>query len=178
MLALAYSEAAALLRNPSDTRIGAIIAIIGQREYAVDVSSTPHHLILDFDDTEVPDADDPLQAARLGIRQREAAAIGLRLTPPTPEHARRIIDFAETLRDLDGVLLCHCLGGVSRSPAAALLCLAAWTGPGHEEYCARHLLSIRPCAQPHPDLVSFGDELLNREGALIEALRRSQRMPP
>jgi predicted protein tyrosine phosphatase len=60
------------------------------------------------------------------------------------------------------------------SEAAALLCLVTWTGPGHEEYCVRHLLSLRPCAIPHPDLVSFGDELLQRRGVLIKAMERIQ----
>jgi predicted protein tyrosine phosphatase len=44
--------------------------------------------------------------------------------PPTLEHARLIIDFAKSISEIEGGLLCHCLGDVSRSPAAALICLA------------------------------------------------------
>src|SRR5262245_39343860 len=148
ILVLGYSEAAMLLRNPGEVRIGAVISIAGQREYAVEVGSVPH-LILSFDDTEAPNPNDPLQAARLGIRTRDAAAIGLKLIPPSREDAQRIIDFSNSIREISGVLLCHCLGGVSRSAAAALICLATWTGAGHEDYCFSKLIEARACALPH-----------------------------
>lgn len=126
ILVLSYSEAAMLFRNPGHPRIDALIAIKGQREYAVDVPDIPHSLILDFDDCEAPSTTDPMHASQIRLRQREAAEIGLRLCPPTMDHARQIIEFAQSIRDVEGTLLCHCLGGVSRSPAAALLCLACW----------------------------------------------------
>lgn len=53
----------------------------------------------------------------------------------------------------------------------ALLCLATWTGPGCEKYCVEHLLYIRPAAVPHLDLVTFGDELLQRRGKLVQAIQ-------
>ncbi len=103
-------------------------------------------------------------------RQRQAAELGLSLSPPTMEHARLIIEFAHSIRAVEGLLLCHCLGGVSRSPAAALLCFAAWTGRGNERACVERLLEIRACALPHRDLVGYGDTLLRRNGELISAL--------
>src|SRR5437016_542850 len=93
ILALGYSEAAMLLRSPKDIKVGAIIAIAGQREHTVDVAGFDRHLVLRFDDAEAPNANDPLHVARISLRQREAAAIGLILRPPTMDDARRIIEF-------------------------------------------------------------------------------------
>src|SRR5262249_26459958 len=56
---------------------------------------------------------------------------------------------------------------------AALLCLATWTGPGQEAYCVEYVRSVRKCAQPHEDIIAFGDKLLGRGGALIAAVEKS-----
>lgn len=174
IIVLGYSEASMLLRKSDSADIRAIIAIHGQREYPVNLEGVPHSLVLQFDDTEAPNESDPIEASRLRLRQREAAEIGITLTPPTMDHAQRIIEFARAIHTIEGTLLCHCQGGISRSPAAALLCLATWTGPGRERDCVRQLLSARPCAAPHPDLVRFGDKLLLRNGALVDELQRAQ----
>lgn len=177
VLILGYAEAAMLLRrHESAGDVRAILAIHGRREFPVETDGVPHSLVLRFDDTEAPSATDPLHAARVRIRQRDAADNGLILVPPTLDHARAIIQFAQALRDLDGILLCHCMAGVSRSTAAALLCLATWTGPGRERYCIEHVLAVRPCAVPHADLVAFGDQLLQRDGNLMEAVRSTVRI--
>jgi len=170
VLVLGYSEASMLLKRPDSAKVRAIIAIHGLREYPVAVHDVTHSLILQFDDTEAPSSSDPIHAARIRFRQRRAADDGLVVVPPSVEHARRIIDFALAIREIDGMLLCQCQGGVSRSPAAALLCLATWTSPGRERDCVAQLFDTRPSAVPHRDLVRFGDELLHRNGDLLQAL--------
>lgn len=172
ILVMGYTEAAMLLRKPGDVRIAAVIAIHGQREYPVSMDGVYKSLILQFDDTETPINDDLLQASRIRQRQREAEQMGLILSPPTLDHSRQIIDFARSLAGMDGTLLCHCLGGISRSAAAAILCLATWLGSGNEDECIRYVLKIRPSAMPHRDVIGFGDELLGRNGKLIESLDR------
>lgn len=171
LLVLGYSQAAMLLRKPDRSGVEAIIAIHGQREYPVDTDGVRHSLILDFEDTEAPSRTDPIHAARIRMRARKAAEIGLRLTPPAPDHAKSVIEFAQSIRTMKGALLCHCHGGISRSPAMALLCLATWTGPDREKYCVEHLLAICPAAVPHLDLVTFGDEFLQRKGKLVQAIQ-------
>ncbi|HKQ49791.1 MAG TPA: hypothetical protein VJZ71_17080 [Phycisphaerae bacterium] len=170
ILILGYSEAAMYLRQPEAAHVSAIVAIHGQREYSVETSRATHALVLQFDDSEAPDETDLEQRARYGIRRREAAEIGVILNPPTEEHARSIIEFARRVGAINGVMLFQCLAGISRSPAAALLCLAEWTGAGHEHECVEHILKLRPAAQPHRDLVRFGDKILAREGRLLSAL--------
>src|SRR5262249_489441 len=81
---LDYLGAASLLSTPARAAsVGALIAIHGQREYPVEAPGVAHRLVLRFDDTEVPSRTDFIQAARIRMRQREAAAIGLVLAPPT-----------------------------------------------------------------------------------------------
>lgn len=158
-----------LLRKPGSLPVSAILSIRGQREHAVDPPDRVPHLVLQFDDA-MPAPDDPLEASRARLRQRDAADVGLILQPPTIDHARRIIEFGEIHRNAPGPILFQCLAGISRSPAAALICLATWTGPGSEIDCVRVLLRQRPSALPHRGLVAFADDALGRDGALVSAL--------
>lgn len=89
--------------------------------------------------------------------------------PPTREQAREIIEFARSIGGAGGTLLCHCNAGLSRSPAAALICLATWLPPGAEREAAERIARIRPGARPHGELVRFADDLLARDGALVAA---------
>jgi predicted protein tyrosine phosphatase len=171
---LGYSEAGMLLRQPETANVQAVLSIHGQHEHPLDAPGVSARLLLQFDDAESGNRGDSLDAARMRWRQRDAAEIGLTLNPPTVDHARSIIEFARSIQTLDGALLCQCAGGISRSPAAALLCLAAWTGPGHEDTCVERLLAIRPSAVPHAGLVEFGDQILGRGGALAAALCRAR----
>ncbi|MGN6369541.1 MAG: hypothetical protein ACTHN5_14885 [Phycisphaerae bacterium] len=105
-------------------------------------------------------------------RARSSSNVGPRA--PRREHAAAIIDFARKVQSVDGILLVHCTGGRSRSPAAAVLCLAAWLGPGEEEGAAREVFRMRPGCSPHRELVRFGDEVLGLRGNLIAAVDRAQ----
>ena len=172
LLVLGYSEAAMLLGQSNTPEVTAIISIHGRNEYPLDVSGIRHRLVLHFDDADVIDMSDPQRALGPWARQRWSAQQGRPLTPPQIEDARAIIEFARVVAGLDGVVLCQCQGGVSRSSAAALLCLATWSEEGQEQACLEQVLRIRPCAAPHPDLIRFGDQLLNRSGKLIGALNK------
>lgn len=167
---LGYAQAAAYIRSAP---IDSLISIAGSREHAVEVE-VAHRLDLSFDDAPSQLGSDPLEDYRARQRRRQAEAVGLRLDPPTEKHAQCILDFADSIKALEGTLLCHCQGGVSRSPAAALLCLACWSSPGQETACVQALFATCNHASPHLGLVTFGDRLLERDGRLIAALH-SQR---
>lgn len=173
ILVLGYAEAMMLLKPPTDIQLTAVIAIHGFREFAVETEAT-HRLDLNFDDIPIEMTDDALAAYRSRLLQRQAAQVGLQLTPPQESHAQQIIDFARSISDLQGTLLCQCQGGISRSAAAALLCLATWTDIGQEAACVEYLLNVRPGAQPHAGLVSVGDRLLCRQGKLMAAVADAQ----
>jgi predicted protein tyrosine phosphatase len=170
ILMFGYSEASMLMRQPQGSQVGAIISIHGLHEYAVEAPLVARRLTLRFDDVDVPDPNDALGMYRSWAHRKWGVEIGRPMTPPAPEDAAAIIGFARSIRDMDGTLLCHCHAGISRSPAAALLCLATWTGPGRERDCVEQLMQIRPAAVPHVGLVGFGDALLGRQGDLVKAL--------
>jgi len=165
---LGYSEAAMFLGRAPRQDVSAIISIHGTREFAVDYSS-PYRLDLSFDDVEVPLPDDNDAIVRQYSRERWNRQNGLTEVAPTKADVGAIIRFAEQVRDIDGILLCHCGGGMSRAPAAALICLAVWKGPGLEKECAKAVLQARAGAVPHRGLIRLADELLGRDHKLVDA---------
>jgi len=92
-------------------------------------------------------------------------------SPPTMEDLRSAIDFFLKARnDPSFVVLFHCDQGASRSPAVALVCLAAVLGEGKESKAFEEVLSVRPEAIPNQYVVRLGDDLLSRNGGLVHAL--------
>lgn len=174
IVALGYSEAAMVRARPDAGDVRAVISIHGRREFPIE-AHVRHRLVLQFDDEDVPDATDPLAVYRSHVRLKWAAEQGLDLRPPSAEDAAAITDFAGKVRHVSGTVLCQCAGGISRSPAAALLCLAVWTGEGREQWCVDELLRLRPAAAPHRDLTRFGDALLGRDGRLTRAVIDARR---
>jgi hypothetical protein len=67
-----------------------------------------------------------------------------------------------------GPILIHCLAGVSRSTAAALIALAL-VADGREAEAARRLREAAPHASPNRRIVMLADRLLGRRGRLVLA---------
>jgi predicted protein tyrosine phosphatase len=96
---------------------------------------------------------------------------------PEPEHVEAILRFGHEVADgrderVEGHLLVHCHMGVSRSTAAMLTLMAQAEPEESEERLFARLVEIRPQAWPNSRMVAFADELLSRDGRLVEALRR------
>lgn len=161
------------LRGSPPPNVAGIISIHGRREFGVE-AEVPHRLDLAFDDAEVAADGDFMAMQRALSRKRWNEQNNLVEVPPTREDAAAIIAFAREVRSADGTVLCHCGGGMSRAPAAALICLATWRGPGAEAESVADILRLRRGAIPHGGLVRFGDELLRRDGALPQALANAQ----
>ena len=168
LVVLGYSEAAMFLRRRPAPPL-AVISIHGGREFAVD-ADCPRRLDLTFDDVDEPQPGDAMGLLKTQARRRWAAQNGLVETPPTQSDAAAIVTFAEGLRGANGTILCHCAGGMSRAPAAALICLATWAEPGAEAACVEAVRRLRQGAVPHAGLVRYADHLLGRGGALVSAL--------
>jgi len=64
-------------------------------------------------------------------------------------------------------ILVSCDYGASRSPGLAYVLLADQYGSGHEAEALRTVLAIRSGAVPNSLVVKLGDQLLNRQGALL-----------
>jgi predicted protein tyrosine phosphatase len=102
---------------------------------------------------------------RLEIDDVEAPAPGW--IHPDEVHIQRLIEFLRQARPGEAVLM-HCLAGISRSPAAALIALAL-DAVGLEGEAARHLRVHAPHAEPNRRMIAVADRLLEREGRLIRA---------
>jgi predicted protein tyrosine phosphatase len=85
----------------------------------------------------------------------------------TEEQVWEAIDFA---RGRESVLV-HCHVGIGRSTAIALAILADQYGLGYEQDALKALLAIRPEAVPNLHIVALADDLLFRDGKLLEAVR-------
>jgi predicted protein tyrosine phosphatase len=157
------------LRGTSGADVAAIISIHGRREFGVE-AEVPRRLDLAFDDVEAPRPDDGVGVLRAASLRRWGELNGLVQVAPVRADAEAIARFAEEARGVEGLVLCHCGGGVSRAPAAALICLAVWCGAGTEAECVAEVLGLRRGAVPHDGLVGMADEVLGRGGRLVEAL--------
>jgi predicted protein tyrosine phosphatase len=170
LIVLGYSEAAMFLRMTPLPKVDALISIHGAREFGIEVNVS-HRLDLTFDDAEVPVVGDVVSMLRVSSRKRWAEQNGLVEVLPTAEDAMAIIRFAELIGAASKVVLCHCGAGMSRAPAAALICLAVWGGTGTEADCLAEVRKLRRGAVPHVGLVRFADQILGREGKLFDVVR-------
>lgn len=96
---------------------------------------------------------------------------------PEQEDVAAVLEFGRALAaapERVGHLLVHCHMGISRS-TAALSILLAQSAPGQEREALARVQEIRPRGWPNSRMIRFADELLNRDGALIAALKAHQR---
>ena len=94
---------------------------------------------------------------------------------PTRNDMMRLIGFGNRVcsENADVTVLLHCAAGVSRSPAAAFILLAACLGPGREqdamkktaENCESRLI------QPNILMVRYADSILERGGSMIRVVQ-------
>jgi predicted protein tyrosine phosphatase len=88
-------------------------------------------------------------------------------TAPDRVHVDTLINFLRT-SPLQGSILIHCLAGMSRSPAAALIAMVL-DAPGCEREAAKVLREAAPFAEPNRLLIRLADEALARGGRLVAA---------
>lgn len=116
---------------------------------------TPAHLVLRFEDV-------------------DSFSTGLRIA--REEEVWQALDFARQYAAQS--LLVHCFHGVGRSAAVALGVLADRLGPGRELQAVDDLFCMRPEATPNLVVTALADRLLQRGGALTEALRSIEATRP
>jgi predicted protein tyrosine phosphatase len=104
---------------------------------------------------------------RLGINDVVDVAAGE--NPPLKQHVEQLLAFA---RDwpADAPMLVHCWAGISRSIAATYIILCDRLGRGSELYAAKAIRSRARHAYPNALLVQYADELLERQGRMIDAI--------
>ena len=90
-------------------------------------------------------------------------------TPPDDLHVRELIAFAKGW-DRRQPMLIHCWAGISRSTASALTVACMLSEPGREAEIAKLLRTQAPHAQPNRRLVALADDILARNGRMVDAL--------
>lgn len=91
------------------------------------------------------------------------------LTMPGRQHVEALLDFARAW-DRSKPLVINCYAGISRSTASAYIIAAALAPERDERELAQTLRGQSPSATPNPRLIAIADEMLGREGRMIEAI--------
>lgn len=123
-----------------------IITALGKKD--IIPSMGDHHLVLEFDDTEVIDPTEQWVAF-------------------TPEHLDRVLAFTADLQPFHRLLV-HCRAGKSRSTA---IMMGVLMQHGHSaEEAFQSVLDIRPVAIPNRHIVDLIDQRLETGGTLTEVV--------
>ena len=153
------------------------ITICGLSELAGHAHAGFSH-VLSILDPAWPDPDDFRRYGphrRVVYRFDDVVEVGFGYTAPTRRDVAGILEFGRELLDQPPEqLLIHCHAGVSRSTATAAM-LMAQNNPGRERDVFEELERMRPRSWPNALMVRIADALLEREGALLAALRAHQR---
>lgn len=95
---------------------------------------------------------------------------------PAVAHVEEILRFGRSLSraeaERDCHLLVHCHMGVSRSTAAVAAILAQEDPCRDEDELFELLAAVRPQVWPNSVMIAHADELLGRNGRMVQALRR------
>ena len=111
---------------------------------------------------------DFLPREKLLLAFNDVLAPGPGLVAPDDSIAAAIIAFASACARGE-TILAHCWMGVSRSPAAAYI-IACARAPGEERAIAKTLRRRSPVATPNRLLVALADDLLGRDGRMVDAI--------
>jgi predicted protein tyrosine phosphatase len=129
----------------------------------------PRHLVSVLQEDEQPPTPPEISRERhfrLEIDDITQPAPGL--VVPQPDHIESLIHFLSSC-DRDSSILFHCIAGLSRSPAAALIALVLHA-EGREDEAARILRRAAPHVFPNRRMIELADGLLGRGGRLVAAL--------
>jgi Predicted protein tyrosine phosphatase len=98
------------------------------------------------------------------------------ITEPMPghilashEHMQQILDFGRSW-NRKAPLLVHCFAGISRSTAAAYAIACDLVPHMDETVLARTLRQLSPGATPNIHLIRLADDLLDRQGRMVDAI--------
>ncbi len=87
---------------------------------------------------------------------------------PERHHVEDLIEFMRVWKHEDDPLPIHCVAGISRSMASALIALVLKAGVREIE-AAKSIRAAAPHAHPNRRIVALADEILGLEGRLIAA---------
>lgn len=85
-------------------------------------------------------------------------------------HIEQVLTFVRSW-DRQSPLVFHCWAGVSRSTAAAYISACALAPERNEAELAQSLRLASPIATPNARFIALADDILGRQGRMVEAIR-------
>lgn len=92
------------------------------------------------------------------------------MVAPAAAHVESLLAFAQAW-DRAAPLAINCYAGISRSTAAAYIVAAALAPQRAETEIAARLRAASPSATPNARLIALADDLLGRQGRMVDAIR-------
>ncbi|MCB8820265.1 tyrosine phosphatase family protein [Microvirga rosea] len=89
---------------------------------------------------------------------------------PVADHIEQLLTFVRTW-GRENPLVFHCWAGISRSTAAAFISACALVPERDEVEIAQALRLASPTATPNARFVALADDILGRQGRMVEAVR-------
>lgn len=135
------------VRSTGASHVITVMADVGQvvRPPSVDASN---HLVISMDDI---------------------IAVVDGFTAPSADHVERVIGFGRSW-DRAAPMVIHCYAGISRSTASAFAIACALNPERSEVSIAQKMREDSPTAYPNRLIVTHADQLLGRNGRMIQAL--------
>lgn len=90
---------------------------------------------------------------------------------PASEHVETLLAFVKRW-EREAPLVFHCYAGISRSTAAAFITACTLAPERPEAAIAAALREASPTATPNARLVAIADDVLGRQGRMVDAVRR------
>jgi len=130
----------------------------------------PSHLISLLGEESMIDTPDAIAAGNhLKLAMNDISAPQQGYVTPGQTHVKRLIRFIEDWPQTSPLLI-HCWAGISRSTAAAYITLCL-TNPDEDEHTLAQILrQASPSATPNRLIVGLADNMLGRNGHMIEAI--------
>lgn len=110
---------------------------------------------------------DPQRHLRIQVNDIAAPLHGQ--TEPRAPHADAVLRFVDTW-DRKAPMLIHCWAGISRSTASMFMALCKLNPEVDELAILRRMRKLAPHIAPNRLLVAHADDLLNRNGRMVDAL--------
>lgn len=130
----------------------------------------PSHLITLLSDKHMIETPAEIpQANHLRLEFSDITAPETGLTMPGKSHVERLLAFGHGWSG-SAPLISQCWAGVSRSMAAAYILMCDMAGEGSEYAIARKMRDTAPQANPNRLLVALADQIMGREGRMIDAV--------
>ena len=142
---------------------------VGKLEETARQLKATHVVTLIRDHGPIPTPHGIAAANHLRIDVNDIIEPGDGLIHPQETHIAEVLAFAREWRHRSPMII-HCFAGISRSTASAFSSLCALNPDVPEELIARRLRQASPTATPNRLIVAIADDLLGRQGRMVDAI--------